>query len=293
MNHFVLLLYMISGFGGLSSIIFLTGKYGRNTPYMKGYIKVHLIYTSMMLISLIILYLRVNVITGKYLMPLFISSILAGQGFLLYAIAHLSFIINSKGISSRELLFWKFFPSFYYVLAVLQFFLWFTPFTLVPILMGVPLFIGLSLWFSIRNHKAETESKKWKNWIWFAFMIFTISVIALEIILKAKWGFLGEYSINIPLIFLAWNGLSLYQFQRENTKGKVDDDSLGISNKKAIQWQLSEREKQIADAILRGSSNKEIASDLAISASTVKNHIYNIYRKTGVQSRVELVNILR
>lgn len=289
MNHFVLFLYLLSGFSGISSIIFLIGKYGRNSSKMKGYIRVHLTYTSMMLISLVLLYVRVNVNPGKYLMPLFISCILAGQGFLLYALADFSNVIQNEGKEIRLSIFWKIFPSIYFVLAILQFYLWFTPFTLLPVLTGTPLFIALAIWFSINNHKVDKgdkEDKKWKKWIWIAFMIFTVFIILLEIILKRMTGFLGEYTINIPLIFLAWNLLSLYQFNKEyemNSKPVVISD----------QWNLSEREKEIAISVSKGYSNKEIASDLSISASTVKNHIYSIYRKTGVQSRVELVNKLK
>jgi signal transduction histidine kinase/DNA-binding NarL/FixJ family response regulator len=52
---------------------------------------------------------------------------------------------------------------------------------------------------------------------------------------------------------------------------------------------LSEREAEIARLILGGSSDKEIAYSLGISASTVANHNNRIYRKLGVSSRVELL----
>ena len=35
-------------------------------------------------------------------------------------------------------------------------------------------------------------------------------------------------------------------------------------------------------------ANKEIADRLFISTETVKKHIYNVYRKLGVQNRVQL-----
>lgn len=293
MNHFVLLLYLISGFSGVSSIIYLLGKYGHNTPFMKGYIRVYVTYTSMMLVSLIILYLKENVLTADWLMLLFIVSILVGQGFLLYSLAGFSFAINNKGISSKVRRFWKFFPSVYFLLGIVQIFIWNTPFTLVPVIVGAPLFVGLSLWFSFRNHKLDQEEGKWKSWIWIAFVIYTIIIIGIDFYLKFRWNLFEEYSLNIPLIYLAWNALSLIQFYKENQKEENHTDDLTINEQKAIQWELSTREIEIAEGILQGLTNKEIASDLSISASTVKNHIYNIYRKTGVQSRVELVNILR
>ncbi|OGD22571.1 MAG: hypothetical protein A2Y69_00875 [Candidatus Aminicenantes bacterium RBG_13_59_9] len=42
--------------------------------------------------------------------------------------------------------------------------------------------------------------------------------------------------------------------------------------------------------VLRGSSNKDIGQKLFISASTVRNHISNIYQKLGVRNRLDLIN---
>jgi len=53
---------------------------------------------------------------------------------------------------------------------------------------------------------------------------------------------------------------------------------------------LTAREEVILRLILQGASNKDIERKLFISASTVRNHIYNIYRKLGVKSRIELIN---
>jgi len=51
---------------------------------------------------------------------------------------------------------------------------------------------------------------------------------------------------------------------------------------------LTSREIEIIAAIKQGSSNREIASQLAISEETVKRHLSNIYAKLGVSSRLEL-----
>jgi two-component system, NarL family, nitrate/nitrite response regulator NarL len=51
---------------------------------------------------------------------------------------------------------------------------------------------------------------------------------------------------------------------------------------------LTQREIEIIAAIKQGSSNREIASQLAISEETVKRHLSNIYGKLGVNSRLEL-----
>jgi DNA-binding CsgD family transcriptional regulator/photosystem II stability/assembly factor-like uncharacterized protein len=57
--------------------------------------------------------------------------------------------------------------------------------------------------------------------------------------------------------------------------------------------QFSERERDVAQLLLRARSNKQIASELGISTRTVEFHLSHIYTKLGVTSRTEAVLILR
>ncbi|MEM0895376.1 MAG: response regulator transcription factor [Verrucomicrobiota bacterium] len=50
---------------------------------------------------------------------------------------------------------------------------------------------------------------------------------------------------------------------------------------------LSQREHEILTLIVRGRSNKEIASDLGIAETTVKVHVSNVLRKLGVLDRTQ------
>jgi DNA-binding CsgD family transcriptional regulator len=56
---------------------------------------------------------------------------------------------------------------------------------------------------------------------------------------------------------------------------------------------LSAREVEVVELLMRGLSNKEIAERLFISVDTVKKHTYNVYRKLGVQNRVQLSYFVR
>ena len=56
-----------------------------------------------------------------------------------------------------------------------------------------------------------------------------------------------------------------------------------------IQFGLTPRETEITKLIYSGKSNKQIAEQLFLSESTVKTHIYNIFRKAEVKTRVELI----
>lgn len=50
---------------------------------------------------------------------------------------------------------------------------------------------------------------------------------------------------------------------------------------------LSEREMEVLKLVARGMPNKAIAEELFISEKTVKNHLYSIFKKTGVRDRTQ------
>jgi DNA-binding NarL/FixJ family response regulator len=56
----------------------------------------------------------------------------------------------------------------------------------------------------------------------------------------------------------------------------------------ALAHLLSEREFEIAQLVVQGMGNREIAEKLFISENTVKNHLSRIFQKVGIKDRVEL-----
>ena len=73
------------------------------------------------------------------------------------------------------------------------------------------------------------------------------------------------------------------QIERKNDEPTLEDFS---------KFHITEREFEVIKLIRKGMTNKEIGYELGISVNTVNNHIANIFQKTGVRSRIDLLNVL-
>ena len=55
---------------------------------------------------------------------------------------------------------------------------------------------------------------------------------------------------------------------------------------------ISKKEKEVLMELASGKTNREISATLGKSEKTVKNHLWKIYRKLGVNNRTQLFNKL-
>lgn len=97
--------------------------------------------------------------------------------------------------------------------------------------------------------------------------------------------------MSLPLAY----ALASVQFLRMKPTAAPERPSVpdGLSPEVTERFQLTARETEMTLNILQGLSNKEIARKLNISENTVRNHIYNLYQKLGIQKRMDLLNLLR
>jgi DNA-binding CsgD family transcriptional regulator len=66
----------------------------------------------------------------------------------------------------------------------------------------------------------------------------------------------------------------------------------GLSAEFTEKYELSKRQVKVAEALLQGKSNKEIAVLLDIEVNTVQVHLQNVYRKTGAPGRYALMALV-
>lgn len=101
-------------------------------------------------------------------------------------------------------------------------------------------------------------------------------------------------SIIYPIFFLAFSVTILtflfIAFSRMSAPGRSRPE---LTMEQLSQYHITDREFSVIQLISGGMTNKEIAAELGISANTVNNHIANIFTKTKVRSRIDLLNLLK
>ena len=136
---------------------------------------------------------------------------------------------------------------------------------------------AMLLWNYISYFWGET-SVYWGN---IRFIIEPLDLtIVFWLIINAGSLFFAYHKTFITVLDRKEDGMS----DRRTLKGRINDV--------CEQYKLTPRERELMELIYAGMSNKEIAETLFLSESTVKTHIYNIFRKLEVKNRVGVICII-
>ena len=97
--------------------------------------------------------------------------------------------------------------------------------------------------------------------------------------------------LTFPLFYLLLNLMFLYYgFKYFHIKSIFPEEkNFNISEEFIKKFNITKREQELIHLIYEGYSNKQIGIRLYISPATVRNHLHNIYEKTGSSNRVELL----
>lgn len=104
-----------------------------------------------------------------------------------------------------------------------------------------------------------------------------------------------KYTLFTPLFYITWNLFAFYftiRYYLMRPRNEFSDNPMPTEEFYEA-YKISSREREIIPLLLKGLSNRDIADKAFISLSTVKTHIYNIYRKVGVKSRFQLLAKVR
>ncbi len=127
-----------------------------------------------------------------------------------------------------------------------------------------------------------------------AITIIIVSIAMVPAILIALF-FPSIKSLLFGIYFLALSITIMVflfmEFVRLGREGELKPKQLVLEDLE--EYHITEREFAVIELISKGLTNKEMATELGISANTVNNHVANIYSKTKVRSRIDLLNLLK
>lgn len=108
-----------------------------------------------------------------------------------------------------------------------------------------------------------------------------LSVLAFYIIFN---------SISLYYIIKNYDALHKRSVESEETYFRIDLNI--VSQKTLTSYNITSREKEIISLLINGYSYNRISDELVISLPTVKTHVQNIYKKFGINNKIELINII-
>jgi DNA-binding CsgD family transcriptional regulator len=103
--------------------------------------------------------------------------------------------------------------------------------------------------------------------------------------------FIHDWPLEEILYYLGFVSISIF-YLAQYFLGPSLDRPVTLDERLLQRFGISKREADIISMMNQGLSNRAIGEKLYISASTVKNHIYHIYRKTGVDNKIQLFNLI-
>ncbi len=302
MEHLMVFLFFLSFMTALFSLFVSILFYIRTKKQLlKYFIFFFLIIAVKILLYNFLLYIKVNIIfetTSQlilynlsedisfliiFLFPILIHGILSVP---FKAIGNILF-----GIFALLAFFIRFIPYFLRVFLSNQI-IYFPVFPLQNILFIAILFYSLGVTLFFYRKIIDNEIKKIIAMI-ISFLIFVfldISVFSLKIYLSSLYS--SQFLWNI-IFYTLWNiifiiyAIRFFNFEPSTLLDIHPDESF------LKKYKFTAREQEILSIMIQGKTNKFIAENFFISLKTVKNHVYNIYQKTGVKNRIELAFLIK
>jgi DNA-binding CsgD family transcriptional regulator len=293
MLHISFALYVLSLLSGglLLSALANNPKYRCATGF-RELIALYLLITAFVFVTALCLYLSVNLSfadeTRQQILKVYLTVILLFLGFLPGAIEKYDATLY-RFTSPAWFTYLRRFCVLYAIAGAAIIWRFGDHLALQVIGISIALFIvaliAVSHWS--RAHYDEVYKSRTARWVSRAMVAQSLALPLIEAVVWPEHLLRDGYTFSLPLLFLVNNAL-LWIWRDEVLPGAgrpvplADMDSL-----------LSPKEQEVARAVAEGLSNKQIAAKLGISESTVKNHLYSIFKKCNVTSRVGLINHLR
>lgn len=291
MGHLVVFLnFGILVLGVVVAVAFLRIYRAWPRPEAFWQLALFLAFTFTMAVAAMEAYVIVNIGFEPIASRLFASLVMVGSAAMLFALPHGSRARQGKERSLPFTIFWASMATFPLASAAAVFFASSLAATMAAIGVAfVPFFAAIV--YTLSHDVPGPRSKGWQSWLALTVLC---SMAAIEITLVLRFPPKGGYFlVTLPAAYLYLCRSAWRERVRPDSGGAPGEEAVSIPEALAVEKGLTERELRIARGILEGRSNKELAGELGISENTTRNHIYNLYRKLGIQKRLDLVVLVR
>lgn len=314
-NYILLILYLIAFIIGFSTIFYSAIYYIiERITWLKYYIVFLFLFGFLLLIRAIKLlsFLAIPLFLSNSIFNiLYYFTLSVSMSLILYFIPSFLYRFLNLKWKVKENVLYLILSVIFFVLSILGIILNFNFYIIANIIFYLLILYLLILGFiNYKNIKDKMMKLIVKILGLITISIYPIMVYQLITINKNSLD-IGSIDIILVLFYIWWNlvmlGFLLWYFiniiKNKNmfVNESLNNNSNDLKNienenneiKKELKEEiinLTKREKQILSYLLSGKTNKEVALILDISLNTVNNHVANIYDKSGVKNRVELVN---
>ena len=286
---------------GVSSVL----AYKSKSKKLSVYFLLLTAYTLNLFTIILESYSRVNIPlfqahTGRFWIHLMMCS----HFFLMYAVLMFHGYFSSNGTPGRK---WV---SYAALCSVLFAYDWIYPRRSTGFhIFGIPavdmLFFGSIVYVLIRGFfrlakiEQRTDSSMHALELVFFKRLQWLIIILLPFVLNDDLHFVYSPVRFSPILYAGINGIFLQllikYYLAHYYLSEGDIISLGTEKRKQAfsRYGITEREQEIMHLVLKGYSNARIGKELYVSLATVKTHVYNIFKKTGIKSRFELIHFVK
>lgn len=314
MLHLHFAFYLLSLCTGVVILLQLnqTSPYCQQANFPR-FIRVQWLITAFVTVSTLCLYMVVNVPELIWIKSLYLSVILlfitclpyfslqesagASRANLIYRLALTYLLLIGLGVAVA---FW-WLPEIWRVWSIYS--------GIVLMLICLTINTGMLGQFSRLNATSDCWSilaVNTKNRISSLMFIQSLLLTGIEVIWFQQALMGSGFTFSLPLIYLI-NSMLIWRYKDELLLDKSANSPSDLTNQVeseshenndfsavlALSDKLTSKEKQIVLSVQQGLSNKAIAAQLAISINTVKNHLYNAYKKYAVTNRTALVHAIQ
>jgi DNA-binding CsgD family transcriptional regulator len=282
MSHIYFAVYMVALLSGALVLPILYLRY-RHTKAFGETFAIYMVLSLLVLLGACILYVAVNVSPGDFLFKIFVTAAFCNIAVLLYLLPRQHHQLFSIILTKRQHYLWLGLASITIIFAVLM---WWLPHAAreVVVIISLASLVFTVIYCQLIYHRfyALVYSSNRPKIVATVLPLLGIGLGLLEGFVYGKGIVERGVILSLPVIYIL-HCASVWWLRDELFPNSMHRQAIALG-------QLTAKEREIVQAVVKGLSNKQIAANFNLSPSTVKNHLYAAFKKLGVTNRYALIN---